>query len=140
MRTILKIFLLLSLSFLFSNISASEPFKESFKGQELKALCDSQSKQDNTKCMTFIKGVRGGMFAQRLFLGFTHNSLKITMPPQLKSMLLKEPFCIPPSESDSSIGKKIAQYLSEIPEKCWMVLQVSWFCPDLILSTNAGNI
>lgn len=57
------------------------------------------------------------MFAQRLFLGFTHNSLKIPLSPQLKSMLIKEPFCIPPSESDFNIGKKIAEYLSEIPEK-----------------------
>ena len=84
-----------------------EPFKEA----DLLALCTGAPAQV-AECDRYIAGARGGMMAQRLFMGYIHGSQKHDPDPLTKKLLTREPFCdIPKDTTPTEIRKVVVEFM-----------------------------
>jgi hypothetical protein len=74
-----------------SAIAADYP--DSLTGEQLWSICEGE-KSNSEKCKTFISGVRSGMAAQRMFIGYTLATQKNEDSAKLLLWLTtNEPIC-----------------------------------------------
>jgi len=84
----------------------------------LYSLCTGDESA-KSECDTYINGVRAGMFAQRLHMGFTLGRSKGEPEPSetLKELLMTEPFCIPESMSAEELRETVVGFLKKVKKK-----------------------
>ena len=85
---------LLALLLLSSSALADSPggYDEPFKQRDLLALCTGSVAQV-AECDRYVAGVRAGMTAQRLFMGFMYGQQKQEPDALTQKLLTNEPFC-----------------------------------------------
>ncbi len=85
----------------FSTLAGDYP--GSLSGEQLWKFCEGEN-SDSDKCMAFIQGVRSGMAAQRMFIGYTLATQKNDDRAKLLLWLTKnEPFCSTEKISDQQV-------------------------------------
>lgn len=110
MRTFVAVVLLLS-----SFLAKAQKYEDPLTAQDLLMLCRGNDMQ-RLECASFIKGVRSGAHAQRLFIGFTLVESKTEPPSGLKPLLLGEPFCLPDDFSNEKVINAVVTFIGKLPE------------------------
>lgn len=102
--------------FILSSFPAcAQKYADPFTAQDLFVLCRGSDTQ-RLECASFVKGVRSGAHAQRLFIGFTFVENKTEPPNILKPLLLREPFCLPQHFSDENVVNSVVDFIENMPK------------------------
>lgn len=106
--------LIMAIVALFSHMSMAEPYKEEFKAKDLLKLCKGSS-DEKSECSSYIRGVRAGMHAQRLFIVFNLSEAKEHPSSVLRRQLGGEPFCLPPDYEHEDVVNSVVTFIEGIP-------------------------
>jgi hypothetical protein len=97
----------LMLFFLFatSAVTASPPEPgDNYRSADFISDC-GPAKPRTDSCISFVRGVRAGETAQRLFMYQLLNLYELPISPQIGKMLALEPFCLPAGTSDADLAE-----------------------------------
>lgn len=87
-------------------------FREALSGADLVKLCDG-TKEIPPACAAYIDGVRSGMRAYRLFLGWSLKEAKAEPPAAIAPALAGDPFCVPPGTSLGDVVKSVVTFVKD---------------------------
>ncbi len=69
------------------------------------------------ECLQYIKGVRSGLFAQRLYSYLYSLQKRIDPPSEIKAVLVVPLICVPDSETDEEVRDRVvAQIKKMLPD------------------------
>jgi hypothetical protein len=110
MKFIVSLVLIFSASF----GSHAADYSGSLTGEELLRTCTGES-ANSEKCSAFIAGVRSGMAAQRMFIGWTMAQQKDEDPTKLLRWLVtQEPFCSTSGVTDQQVKDSFLSFMSVV--------------------------
>jgi hypothetical protein len=87
-------------------------FREALSGADLVTLCQG-GKDVAPACAAYIDGVRSGMRAYRLFLGWSLKEAKTEPPAAIAPALEADPFCVPDGTSLADVVKAVVKFVKE---------------------------
>lgn len=104
------------LSFSVLAVAQSDPTKpkDMVKLKELVALCDGDLNAQR-ECTQFIRGVRSGVFAQRLFSIVALRHRRLEAPIEMQTVLVQPAICVPETESDEAVREKVMLHSKKQP-------------------------
>jgi hypothetical protein len=88
--------------------------KDPLKAKELLTLCLGESKSEPA-CLHYIKGVRSGVNAQKLFTVLYIQNKRIDPPTEIKAAFLRPLICVPDAESDQAVRDRVVDELKRMP-------------------------
>lgn len=77
---------------------------------EFRRDCGSAQPRSAT-CVAFVRGVRAGLTAQRMFIYKMLNHHNVSIQPEILKMLFLEQFCLPPGTSDAELAETAISYI-----------------------------
>jgi len=87
------------------------------KATELLALCGSDAAAQR-ECLHYIKGVRSGLFAQKLFSTLYPAQKGIDPPSEIKAAFLRPLVCVPEGETDEQVRDHVVAHIKKTsPDK-----------------------
>jgi hypothetical protein len=87
-------------------------FREALSGADLVKLC-SGGKDVSPACAAYVDGVRSGMRAYRLFLGWSLKEAKTEPPAAIAPALAADPFCVPEGTSLADVVKTVVAFIKD---------------------------
>jgi len=84
--------------------------------RELLALCSGEASSPSG-CLQYIKGVRSGVHAQKLFSVLYLSQKHIDPPVEIKAIFLRPLICVPEADSDESVRDRVVSGLTSMPAK-----------------------
>jgi len=106
----------ISIAFIFtiSFTALAEDYPGSLSGEQLMNICDGEN-ANSDKCKVFVAGVRSGMAAQRMYIGYTLATQKTEDPAKLLLWLTKnEPFCSKSDITDQQVLEAFITHMKQV--------------------------
>lgn len=80
------------------------------KTKELLSLCSSD-RAEQRECLQYIKGVRSGVFAQKLFSVLYIGQKRVDPPNEIKAAFLRPLICVPDGEADEHVRDRVIAHI-----------------------------
>jgi hypothetical protein len=95
----------------FATSAVAADSREAMSGADLVKLCEG--KDIAPTCAAYIDGVRSGMRAYRLFIGWSLKEAKTEPPAAIAAAISSDPFCVPAGTTTAEVTKAVVQFVKD---------------------------